>query len=526
MAEFDVGEFLRQKRIQDAVNAHDPSYNPDDATHWISAAQKIQEPDVTSNPNLAQPINDSGTIDPSIGDQAITQSPTFKAPVIGPEESAYRQQLGQTPLRSDYHPRMLRRILGGVAGVGMGLATSDPTKALATEDTIKDAPYNKKLSEFQQGLGIQQQKAQAEIGDVSRAATQQELEARRQAEEERAAAERARRDKFIYDTSETAHARKLEELKIQHGDKAVFHEVKLKDGTIVYAKRDPLTGKLINTDNNLPIDMKAVDTLSDPNKSLKQTADEKIPAALQAGIKAREIIADPKQQGTPAFEAAQEYLKNLAAGKDPKTAFDAVKDKTNEERKAKGQPEMSSSELTALAKQLQPDQKFSTLMINPANNQVINPKPGQVLPLGVRTLAGESQTNTPTTPTRGKAEQANTVIHAGEDLKNFIDQNKAKLGKIGDYWQQIASGTPVADPDIAEFQTRIASYAALQAAAHGFRGANVMKDFEGKLGGPARNPEAIKRAIDGITATMNEIAKTGGGSIPTSNAGWSVKVVK
>jgi len=44
MAEFDFGAFLRQKRVQDAMNADDPSYNPDDATHWIKSATKMLGP--------------------------------------------------------------------------------------------------------------------------------------------------------------------------------------------------------------------------------------------------------------------------------------------------------------------------------------------------------------------------------------------------------------------------------------------------------------------------------------------------
>lgn len=554
MAEFDVGEFLRQKRIQDAINAHDPNYNPDDATHWIAAAQKIQSPpDVTSAPpinqtNLAQPVSDSGTVDPAIGDQAIgtpAQSqeetinpialdkinrgkldpfpsnfaqPQFKPPAIGPEETAYRQQLVQTPLRSDYHPGKLRQILGGLAGVSVGLNTSDPNKAFAAEDTFKDAPYNKRLSEFNQGLGIQQQKAQAEIGDVSRAATQQELEARRQAEEERAAAERARRDKFVYDTSQTAHDRKLEELRTSHPNAVVFHEAKFKDNSIHYLKRDAVTGKLVDTDTNLPVDMNAVDTLSDPNKSLKQTQDEKIPAALQASIKAREIVADPKQQGTPAFEAAQEYIKNLSQGKDPKTAFDAVKDKTNEERKAKGLPEMSSSELTSLAKQLQPAQ--GPFLIDPSTNTLIRGQAGQVLPQGVVTpqQSGQEQTRKSKALEEMEADRdfVNGYIERGAPtgpddealLERFFNATKPSSGFRMNA-QQIKLLT-----DLRSLKSRISA---------GFgrlTGGTLFDDTQRKQVAQAINDmiDAKTRAIKGGVGPVS--------SPKTSNDGWSVKVVK
>lgn len=528
MADFDFGEFLRTKRIQDAVNAHDPSYNPDDATHWLSAAHNIASPGSQSSldtqssiqfpqftPDAAQSI---GPVQPQ-ENNAQPKSESQISP-MGPEESKYREMLGQTPLRSQDKSGMLRKVLGGVAGIGSGIHTSDPRVGSEVTESVTHAPYYQKLQGFNQGLAIQQIKSQAETGDVASAAKNQELVARRNAEEARAEAENARKQDFVYRSSEQAHQRKLEELAVQHPGSSVFIEARYKDGTLHYLKRDDATGRLVDTEKpGTPVNADAIDVMSDPNKSLKQSQDEKIPASLQASIKAREIVADPKKAGTPEFEAAQEYIKNLSQGKDPKQAFDAVKDKTNEERRAKGQSEMNSRELETLAKRLQPDQKFGTLMVNPVNNQVLNPKPGQVLPPGARTLSGESSMNTPTTATRGRAEQAATVISTGNDLKSYIDKHKDKLGKIGDYWQQLVSGTPIADPDIAEFQTMIASYAALQAAAHGFRGSNVMKDFEQKLGGPARNPEAIKRAIDGIAKTMGEIQKSGGGSVsaPGSN---------
>ena len=80
---------------------------------------------------------------------------------------------------------------------------------------------------------------------------------------------------------------------------------------------------------------------------------------------------------------------------------------------------------------------------------------------------------------------------------------------MGSYWSKIVQGTPIADPDIAQFASQLKSYAALQAAAHGFRGSNVMVDFEKGIGGPATNPEALKRGIDGIAETMKSVQKQG-----------------
>ncbi len=68
VSNFDFGEFLRQKRVQDAMNAHDPNYNPDDATHWISAAKKLASPE-PEQPTFRIDVNDKMPVDNVIRDQ-------------------------------------------------------------------------------------------------------------------------------------------------------------------------------------------------------------------------------------------------------------------------------------------------------------------------------------------------------------------------------------------------------------------------------------------------------------------------
>lgn len=114
-----------------------------------------------------------------------------------------------------------------------------------------------------------------------------------------------------------------------------------------------------------------------------------------------------------------------------------------------------------------------------------------------------------TTTTRGKSEQAGIILKAGEDLKQQIDLHKDKLGNISSYWDAAKNGTPLADPVVSSLMAQMKSYAALQAAAHGYKGSQVMSEFEKEIGGIPKNPEAIKAAIDGIGRTMTTISAAG-----------------
>lgn len=551
MSSFNVGEFFRQKRLQDQINGQDPSYDPDSNTAWMEHAVKFPTtPDVSADISHPQ-TNIPTTVDPAVlqhiqsggsdvipatpqeaqgqvqfpqftpeAAQAIgpTQPDQFKSPNIGPEEAAYRAQLGQTPLRANDHPGMLRRIVGDIAGVGVGLHTSDPVQAMQTTEQVTHAPYYQQLQNFNQGLDIQKQKSELETGDVSRAATQSHLAAQTGAEEARRQAEQARGEKFQYDISDTAHKRKLEELAVQHPGTNAFHEAKLKDGSLVYLKRDNQTGRLINTDTNLPVDMNAIEVLSDPNKSLKQTQDEKIPAALQASIKAREIVADPKKLGTPEYEAAQEYIKNLSQGKDPKTAFDAVKDKTNEERKAKGQAEMSSSELTSLAVKLGSIEKPPQLMVvDPNTNRAINLRPGDVLPPGATTPQQQGQ-NT------AKKQKENEEMTADKDFVNGYIQRGVYTGPDDEALLERFFNATKPSTGFRMNQSQIALLTNLRSLS-----SKIKAGAAHLTGGTLFDDKQRKEIANTINTIIDSKMKSSGNQVTapsSSNDDWSVKVVK
>lgn len=235
MAEFDFGEFLRQKRVQDALNAHDPNYNPDDATHWISTAQKLTAPElpesVMANREMAQSVADSGQ---------NYQVPEFRAPQAGPEESRYQSMLKEQPMISDYHPGKLRSILAAVAGVGSGLNTMNPVAAAQTNDLVRNQPYNQRLQEFNQSLGRQGELAKGEVAGQERTGKLEHEHYQSVAESERAGAEHSRRLGEEYKTGPIYFDREMQLQRLRNEGRASRatqnegpYDIELQDGTIV-----------------------------------------------------------------------------------------------------------------------------------------------------------------------------------------------------------------------------------------------------------------------------------------------------
>jgi hypothetical protein len=129
---------------------------------------------------------------------------------------------------------------------------------------------------------------------------------------------------------------------------------------------------------------------------------------------------------------------------------------------------------------------------------------------------------------QGKASQGQAVVESANDLKKFIDQNPQAFGHMDQYWQQYINGTPISDPTASKAMAKIASFAALQPALHGFRSHDAMREFGKMIGGIPKNPEALKSAIDGLVesaanpmihaGTMRTVDNMKNGGAGVSNA--------
>jgi hypothetical protein len=264
----------------------------------------------------------------------------------------------------------------------------------------------------------------------------------------------------------------------------------------------------------------AADQLKDAKDKLDNLTKENI-AKLNAGVKMFGQGGTIDEQGhfIPASsENLSPVVKNHIALQNAQA--DKYKaDADYAEARAQGDPVRVQAALLAAQNA---NARVNSLMVVTPEGQVSRVSVGGQMPEGGMTpnqfSASNAKAGNPTTAEQNKAAQAKTVIAAGEDLKSYIDSHKDAFGNVGSYWKDFVNGTPVADPVISQFQAQLASYAALQAAAHGFRGSNVMLDFEKKVGGAPKNPAAIKAAIDGIAATMKQIEKQGvrGGGAPAA----------
>jgi hypothetical protein len=129
--------------------------------------------------------------------------------------------------------------------------------------------------------------------------------------------------------------------------------------------------------------------------------------------------------------------------------------------------------------------------------------------LGFHENEAQNKVDQPPAAVQSRAYQGGAIIEAGNTLKSEIDKHAGKLGNLGSYWTQYTNGTPIADPEVSGLMARIASYAALQPALHGFRGQQALAQFEKIIGGVPKNPEALKSAIDAIDDTAAIVQRTG-----------------
>jgi len=97
-----------------------------------------------------------------------------------------------------------------------------------------------------------------------------------------------------------------------------------------------------------------------------------------------------------------------------------------------------------------------------------------------------------------EAAQAGAVERSGTALIQTIQANRDKIGTVGAWIKKNGLNTPMADPTLEGIRTEIASFAALNPAMHGARGAQAMQHFEDLIGGVQQNPDATIAGIHGL----------------------------
>jgi len=113
-----------------------------------------------------------------------------------------------------------------------------------------------------------------------------------------------------------------------------------------------------------------------------------------------------------------------------------------------------------------------------------------------------------TGPAAGRMAQAAAVARGGEGLINDLTKHKDQLGSLQTWVEKYGLNTPIADPDLAELQAELSSFAALQPAMHGFRSHSALEAFEKIIGGLQKDPDATIASIRGILKTSGALLPT------------------
>jgi hypothetical protein len=136
-------------------------------------------------------------------------------PPLTPREQAlqaYRSAL-QAPA-PEYHPSILRRVVGGLLGGTVGITNPQAGNQLATN--IVQSPYKSQLSKYQRDLAQKKEAYDLESSAEAGTAKNEEQMSQKKAEEARANAEEARRAGEAFKISPEGQAFEIKKLNIEH----------------------------------------------------------------------------------------------------------------------------------------------------------------------------------------------------------------------------------------------------------------------------------------------------------------------
>ncbi len=484
----------------------------------------VPQPDLTVHVHHALGLPDSSPTvpgEPQTMQTGVDPGPTpitpgASAPKIGPidpnsanpAESAYKQSLMNEPMKADYHPSKLRKVLSAVAGGAEGFF-GGPQAGMQLHESLRNGPYDEQHQDWAQYSGNKEKLATEEAAGNTTSGKEALTQA--QINEQNSLAGLHRHETNTYHPVTAQEAIDQEQGKL----KTDTREAKMLDGTIKHLVQR--NGLFYDPETNARVDRSAIEDISDEGKSLKDTKAARIPANLQASVDARKIMAagiggktdDGITVDQPTLDAAKEYVKKLDDGQDPKGAYDDIV-KTMETEKGR---KLTSSEKIKLESTLHPP-AAGPVMISPPDSTgsrtVLSAKPGAKLPAGVESTAGVNNANTDTTQTRQMAETAPHVIGLLDKIDKEIDENVKDLGPAAGRWNEFMTGkVGEANPKFAKLRTDVALAKTLIMRAHlGARGGQAMYEhFNNMLDLAGSDPQNLHAATGAIRDYMADVAK-------------------
>jgi hypothetical protein len=219
---------------------------------------------------------------PLASPSAPVASPTAITPAVAPAVAAppnrvqtaldsYRQaQAEPMPSKSDYHPSVGRRIAATIMGALAGM--HDPKSGAEVGSGIVNAPYNQKVTDYQNRLSQKRVAYETEQKGAEDEAKTSHLVSQGKAEEARLKAEEATADLRKFQVSPEGFDRQVQLAKVNHPKTAVPVKLNLKNGEKINATRDsagnyrdPVSDTVIGLDSiesESPLETKAPVTTS------------------------------------------------------------------------------------------------------------------------------------------------------------------------------------------------------------------------------------------------------------------------
>jgi hypothetical protein len=446
------------------------------------------------------------------GASVATMPSSYSPPTIGPAETRYRQTQAQTPLKQNFHPSGIRKVLGMLAGGASGSPD--------VRDNIINSQYNHAQGDFQQKLGVQEAAAKEEEAATQRSAVQAHLGAQSAAEVERAKTMQANaraagalRDYRVYLTTDLAHKRKMEELGVQRGsaNKPEYHEAILTSGEKVNLLRTP-EGRLKNVDTGEVISTSAIKQMSDPGKTIKTSSPYS--GALKEDMEAHQVIseenANPGTHSPFEVDAAKLYIEARKRNQQPNDAFNEVVRAMESEGKGKGKDGKLTSDQMIQLRNMMPEQRLPQAppMVDPSSNKLFQPKVGDVMPPGSTTTQQFGTENMGTATTRTMKETAPKVIALADKVLAQVKQQKDNLGPGASRWNEFWAGKVGApNPEFTQLRTNTALLQTLLMRMHVGAAGRVamMQHFQDLFDVGKQSPENMEAAVGEIKDYAQEI---------------------
>lgn len=397
----------------------------------------------------------------------------------------YRDVLNQPPPNINdpqYKPSIGRRIaaalLGGIAGL------HDPKTGYTVGHGTAYGKFDQAMSDYQRRLAQKKEAFETEQGVAKESATEEELKARRGAEEERAAAEHARRLYEEYRTSDLAHQREMEKIWgrgfFKEGANNLY-EIPLKNGkTVVASKKGD---EFVEIGTGTPLGPDTYDA-SKIHKVGTTVASEKEP-----------------NQYRDFREGYIDKYKKTHGGKDPST--DEIADAWEKEKSKYAKP------------------GAIPIVIGPGNIPQ-RAVPGVPLPEGSRTVQQFGSEAEETSATKTMIEAAPTVVKQADRVLALVDQMDKSLGPWQSRYREFLAGKAgVKDPQFTKLRSAAFLLRGILNRMHmGARGGQrmIMEHYRDLLDTAIQDPENLRAAIEEIKAYASlvlEEKKGQGAQTPT-----------